>query len=165
MTIIKKFTHGLFSLSTDDDSCVLKALPGDVKLLSFFPITNHPVIPSSCSVSLKEGKSFGEISTNDTLFISAFLNRMDNFFFKINHAIIYAEPEFFHSMTMFTSGLLCIINQQIQYLTVQSTSNLHHLLKGGAQHEQERLSKLINQGNVLISPRLTEVELKRRLAK
>ena len=165
MSNAKQFSHGLFSISSTDEISVLEALPSDAKLLSFFPIRNVSQIPSSCSTPIGEEGHFGESLVEDTIFISAFLNRIDNFFSKVNHAIIYSEPEFAHSMTMFTSGLLCILNQRIQFLTVLSSGNLHHLLKGGSQHEQEQLSKLINQGNVLISPRLSDVELKWRLAK
>lgn len=159
------YSHGLFSLSAKDDSDFLKALPESAKLLSFFPISERPDIPCACPVSLLEGEPFGKTVIEDIHFIDAFVNRKKNFFLRIKHAVIFVDPELFHSMTMFTTGLLCALSHQIRYLTVLSPSSLDHLFKAGLKEEQEQLSELIHNGNLLISPGLSEGELNSRLAK
>jgi hypothetical protein len=103
------------------------------------------------------------LSVEDSSMI-AFQNRKDAFFLKVRHAIVFAEIDNFMSMTMFTSGIICLLSHQTKYLTVLSKSELSSVLSAGTPGEQARLTNAIQTGKLLISPRLPQDALAARLA-
>ena len=160
----KEFSHGLFAHLLSDAMEIHAALTASSRLLSFFTIQGVVEISSCCGLAVSDDMLFTKaLSVEDSSMI-AFQNRKDAFFLKVRHAIVFAEIDNFMSMTMFTSGIICLLSHQTKYLTVLSKSELSSVLSAGTPGEQARLTNAIQTGKLLISPRLPQDALAVRLA-
>jgi len=164
MVDTKEYSHGLFSMALADSIALLSALPASSRLLSFFAVQGHEEISSSCDVTLSNDLPSSNALRDDTGLKTAFLYRREHFFLRVRHAIVFAEVENFMSMTMFSTGIMCMLSQQIECLTIHSTSDLSRMLLAGSPDEQTRLSEMIQAGKLLITSRLPEAALAVRLA-
>jgi len=160
----KEFSHGLFTHLLSDAMAIHAALPASSRLLSFFTIQGMVEISSSCGLALSDDMLFTKALSDKDSSMIAFQNRKDAFFLRVRHAIVFAEIDNFMSMTMFTSGIISILSQQIKYLTVHSKSDLSRVLSAGTPDEQARLTNAIQTGKLLISSRLPQDALAARLA-
>jgi hypothetical protein len=159
----KEFSHGLFAYLLSDAMEIHAALTASSRLLSFFTIQGVVEISSCCGLALADDMLFAKALSDEDNSMIAFQNRRDAFFLKVRHAIVFAETDNFMSMTMFTSGIISLLSQQIKYLTVLSKSDLSSVLSSGTPGEQARLTNAIQNGKLLISPRLPQDALAARL--
>ena len=159
----KEFSHGLFAYLLSDAMEIHAALTASSRLLSFFTIQGVVEISSCCGLALADDMLFAKALSDEDNSMIAFQNRRDAFFLKVRHAIVFAETDNFMSMTMFTSGIISLLSQQIKYLTVLSKSDLSSVLSAGTPGEQARLTNAIQNGKLLISPRLPQDALAARL--